>query len=90
MQGPTAGVLALCRRSMVQIPRQDACAGGQAATPNVMQAFYRYAISAMWILWLLYWIAAARHAKPVRARENAVSRLSHMVPLALGVALFCT
>lgn len=53
-----------------------------------MQAFYRYAIAAVWLLWLLYWIAAALHAKPVRARESAASRLSHMVPLALGVALF--
>jgi protein-S-isoprenylcysteine O-methyltransferase Ste14 len=53
-----------------------------------MQAFYRYAISAMWLLWLLYWIAAALHAKPVRARESTASRLSHMVPLALGVVLF--
>ena len=53
----------------------------------MMQAFYQYSITGLWVAWLLYWIAAAPGAKPIRRREELAARLSHLVPLALGLAL---
>jgi protein-S-isoprenylcysteine O-methyltransferase Ste14 len=52
-----------------------------------MQAFYNYAITGLWIAWLLYWVVAAIGAKAIRRREELTSRLSHLVPLVLGLAL---
>ena len=52
-----------------------------------MQAFYHYSITGLWIAWLIYWIVAAAGAKPVRRREKLTARLTHLVPLVLGLAL---
>ena len=52
-----------------------------------MQSFHHYSISALWLTWLIYWGLAALSAKSTRRRESLVSRLSHMVPLALGIVL---
>jgi len=55
-----------------------------------MQTFYRYAIPALWLAWLLCWGAAAMGTKPTQRRESFASQLSHVVPLAMGVALLAT
>lgn len=41
----------------------------------------------MWLAWVVYWSAASRGAKPVERREPLTSRLLHVVPLLLVVAL---
>lgn len=45
-------------------------------------------ISGLWVLWLLYWLAAAFRAKPVARREPIGSRILHTVPLLIAIWLF--
>jgi protein-S-isoprenylcysteine O-methyltransferase Ste14 len=42
---------------------------------------------ALWIAWLLYWIATARNVKATQWHESMVSSLLHGVPLGLSLAL---
>jgi len=44
-------------------------------------------ISALWLAWLVYWLAAARAAKNDQRRESRASRAMHVIPLAVGFAL---
>jgi protein-S-isoprenylcysteine O-methyltransferase Ste14 len=44
----------------------------------------RVLIPALWILWLGYWIVAARVTGETRRRESFASRLTHYAPLILG------
>jgi len=44
-------------------------------------------IPALWIAWLVYWWAESLRAHAVRRAESVSSRLSHTVPLVIGVAL---
>jgi protein-S-isoprenylcysteine O-methyltransferase Ste14 len=41
----------------------------------------------MWLAWLLYWLVSAATAKPTQRRESLASRLSHVLPLMVGVYL---
>ena len=41
----------------------------------------------LWLAWLLYWLLSAAAAKPTQRRESLASRLSHVLPLLLGVYL---
>jgi protein-S-isoprenylcysteine O-methyltransferase Ste14 len=52
-----------------------------------MQVIYHGLITALWLLWLAYWMASAFRTKRVIRAESGVSRLSHFVPLAIGIAL---
>jgi protein-S-isoprenylcysteine O-methyltransferase Ste14 len=45
---------------------------------------------ALWAAWALYWWAATFDVKPTARRESMASRLSHIVPLALAVALLAS
>jgi protein-S-isoprenylcysteine O-methyltransferase Ste14 len=72
---------------VVQISGQDATAVREAASREVMQDVQRYLIPALWLAWLLYWAVAAIGAKATVREESFASRLSHTVPLAVGVAL---
>jgi protein-S-isoprenylcysteine O-methyltransferase Ste14 len=56
----------------------------------MIEPYYRYAIPALWIAWLLYWSIAALGAKTTLRVESFSSQLSHFVPLVLGVALLTT
>jgi protein-S-isoprenylcysteine O-methyltransferase Ste14 len=47
-------------------------------------------IPVLWVIWGVYWVIASAFAKPVRRRESAASRASHVVPLALGAALLAS
>jgi len=47
----------------------------------------RQLILGLWLAWVSYWVVAAFGAKTTRWRESLASRLSHVLPLALGVAL---
>jgi protein-S-isoprenylcysteine O-methyltransferase Ste14 len=44
-------------------------------------------IPALWLAWLVCWIAAAPFTKPTRWREPAASRAFHIVPLLVCAAL---
>jgi protein-S-isoprenylcysteine O-methyltransferase Ste14 len=48
---------------------------------------YPWIFPALWIAWSAYWWAASRDAKPTARREALGSRLMHIVPLAIAVAL---
>ena len=52
-----------------------------------MSLVYRFLFPAMWISWAVYWWLAARGAKPTERREPLGSRLLHVLPLLLAVAL---
>lgn len=52
-----------------------------------MRVFYHSLIPALWLLWLVFWIAAALGAKETQRQESAVSRLSHHIPFILGGVL---
>lgn len=52
-----------------------------------MSILYRHLILGLWIMWGIYWSLSARHVKAVRRREDAVSRASHLVPLAVAALL---
>ncbi|HEY6025043.1 MAG TPA: isoprenylcysteine carboxylmethyltransferase family protein [Pseudolabrys sp.] len=44
----------------------------------------RALIAGLWILWLGYWIVAARNPRETRRREGFASQLTHYGPLILG------
>jgi protein-S-isoprenylcysteine O-methyltransferase Ste14 len=52
-----------------------------------MQTVYHTLIPALWYLWLAGWMLAAFRTKQVLRAESIASRLSHMIPLGLGIAL---
>ncbi len=52
-----------------------------------MAVVYGYLFPAMWLTWLGYWMAAARNVKATARSESHVSRLLHLVPLAIAAAL---
>jgi protein-S-isoprenylcysteine O-methyltransferase Ste14 len=47
-------------------------------------------IAGLWLAWLAYWIIAARNVKPLRRQESIGSRLTHLVPLAIGAFLMAS
>jgi len=53
-----------------------------------MNMIYSGLIPGLWAAWALYWLAAARSAKPNLRRESTLSRLSHVAPLVIAVILF--
>jgi protein-S-isoprenylcysteine O-methyltransferase Ste14 len=52
-----------------------------------MQILYGPLIGAIWIGWNIYWFLAARDAKPNRRRESRRSRVAHITPLLIAIAL---
>jgi hypothetical protein len=52
-----------------------------------MRALQRYSITALWVARLACWSAATIGAKATCQRKGIVARLSHIVPLALGIVL---
>jgi protein-S-isoprenylcysteine O-methyltransferase Ste14 len=47
-----------------------------------------FVITGLWLAWFIYWQIAAFGTKPAQRRESVASRVSHILPLALAVALF--
>ena len=41
----------------------------------------------LWLAWVLYWVVSASGVRTTRRRESLASRLSHALPLAVGVTL---
>jgi protein-S-isoprenylcysteine O-methyltransferase Ste14 len=41
----------------------------------------------MWIAWCLYWVISARNTKRTVLRESLASRISHVLPLVVGILL---
>jgi protein-S-isoprenylcysteine O-methyltransferase Ste14 len=54
-----------------------------------MNAIFHWLIPALWLAWMLYWGVAAIGAKKTQQLESIQSRLSHIVPLVLGVIAIC-
>ena len=54
---------------------------------RAMHTIYVWLFPAAWIAWCLYWLCASFNAKPSRRSETVVSRLTHYVPLILGITL---
>jgi protein-S-isoprenylcysteine O-methyltransferase Ste14 len=52
-----------------------------------MLLFARNLILALWVIWLLYWVIAARGSKPVRQREGAVTRVAFLAQAVLTMIL---
>ena len=48
---------------------------------------YRWIFPLLWIVFIAFWIVMARGGKAVAERESAYSRLSHYLPLAIGIYL---
>jgi protein-S-isoprenylcysteine O-methyltransferase Ste14 len=53
----------------------------------MLNAAYRFLFPAMWLAWAAYWWLASHDVKTTERREPLASRLLHVVPLALAVAL---
>jgi protein-S-isoprenylcysteine O-methyltransferase Ste14 len=49
--------------------------------------FYRWFFPLLWLVFIAVWIAMARGGKAIAERESVSSRLSHYLPLAIGVYL---
>jgi len=54
-----------------------------------MIRFYELLLPALWFIWIFYWFAAARNVKRTQRYESRLSRLSHTLPFAAGIFLFC-
>jgi hypothetical protein len=52
-----------------------------------MRSLYQGLIPALWLIWLAGWTISGQFVKPVRRAESIVSRLSHLIPLAVAAAL---
>jgi protein-S-isoprenylcysteine O-methyltransferase Ste14 len=48
---------------------------------------YAQAITVLWLGWIIYWAWSAAKTKSTARRESRASRLSHMLPLLIGVWL---
>lgn len=48
---------------------------------------FRALMLGLWLAWALYWLISAYGAKRTRRRESRASRLSHVIPLLVGVTL---
>lgn len=55
-----------------------------------MQPAYGLMIGALWLAWVVYWVVAARDAKPTQRIESPGSRLGHVLPLALAAWMLGT
>lgn len=52
-----------------------------------MRAVYNNLIPALWLIWLIGWMIAGWRTKSVIRAESIPSRLSHLIPLVLGIIL---
>ena len=52
-----------------------------------MHYFYQYLFLALWIIWALYWWISAGDVKQTVWREPLISRLLHILPLAIASIL---
>ncbi len=49
---------------------------------------YKYwVITGIWLLWTIYWIVSARNKQQSTHSESALSRLTHLLLLAVAFAL---
>jgi protein-S-isoprenylcysteine O-methyltransferase Ste14 len=53
-----------------------------------VEAILRAIAPTLWLAWLTYWWASARHVKVTRRREPLGSQLLHRVPVLLAAFLF--
>jgi protein-S-isoprenylcysteine O-methyltransferase Ste14 len=52
-----------------------------------MRTLYHNLIPGLWLLWLAGWTISAFRTKPVLRAEGVGLRLSHLIPLGLGIVL---
>jgi protein-S-isoprenylcysteine O-methyltransferase Ste14 len=55
-----------------------------------MKTFFQAVIPALWLVWLTFWVVAARNAKETVRQESTGSRLLHHVPLIAGGVLLAS
>lgn len=53
-----------------------------------MNILSHWMIPGLWLVWLAYWVVSAIGVKQTQQHENARSRLSHLIPLYLGIIAF--
>src|SRR5262249_9463989 len=56
----------------------------------ISEVFVRIAIPTLWAAWILYWIVAARGAKPTRWQEGFAASALHGIPFLLCILLLAT
>jgi protein-S-isoprenylcysteine O-methyltransferase Ste14 len=54
---------------------------------QMLNLAYRFLFPTLWLAWAAYWWAASRGAKTTERREPLGSRLLHIIPLMIAVAL---
>jgi protein-S-isoprenylcysteine O-methyltransferase Ste14 len=54
---------------------------------SFQELFYRLAFAFLYLVFIAVWLAMARRVKAIAERESSFSRLSHYLPLALGICL---
>ena len=52
-----------------------------------MKLVYQYLFQVMWLTWAAWWLALSRNVKRTTRDESTGSRLLHIVPLTLAMAL---
>lgn len=52
-----------------------------------MNFLYAYLFTALWLVWGIYWLIAARNVKHAARTESPLSRAAHLVPLAIAALL---
>jgi protein-S-isoprenylcysteine O-methyltransferase Ste14 len=57
------------------------------AVQPYLSILYRQSILILWLAWAAYWVLSAARTKSTQRRESRASRLSHVLPLLIGVAL---
>jgi len=70
----------------VGLPRHSRTITQRVYTAAV-QIIYHGLIPTLWLLWLAGWILSAFRTKRTVRAETVVSRLSHLIPLGIGIAL---
>jgi len=55
-----------------------------------MKTFFQALIPALWLVWLAFWVLAARKAKENARQEGTGSRLLHAAPLIAAGALLAS
>ena len=55
-----------------------------------MKTFFQALIPALWLVWLAFWVLAARKAKEKARQEGTGSRLLHAAPLIAAGALLAS
>ena len=85
--GPDAVVLASLYQTIRPATLIIAAGAPHETGMRPIEAIARLAIPALWMIWVIFWLAAAGNVKRARWREPLRTRALHTLPLALGAVL---